>query len=291
MCISPIQVPIKCNGKAFTDVVRTVPCGSCIACRLNHARMWSLRIMHEASLWPSSIFLTLTYDEEHLPKDKSIHKEEIQNFMKRLRKALAPRPVRYFASGEYGENYGRPHYHLILFNVDKDCGVFENLHWNMKHKGYDGQCNVWNKGRVSVDDVNINSANYVAKYCLKKVKGKGAEEHYKELGIEPEFCLMSRMPGIGVDYMREHYDKLKRDKFIKVRDVKFPLPRYYDDNLFLDEKVERSLEKSAYRHDKDKRIRDYCRKNGLDYEQYMDDVRSAVNKSLKFRKNKGELNE
>lgn len=291
MCISPIQVPIKRDGKAFTDIVRTVPCGNCIACRLNHSRMWSLRIMHEASTWENNIFLTLTYDEEHLPVDKSIHKEEIQLFMKRLRKALAPRVIRFFASGEYGSKYSRPHYHLILFNVSKDDSVFKGLRYSPKHQGYDGQCSVWNKGRVSVDPVNINTANYVAKYCLKKVKGKGAKQHYADLGIEPEFCLMSRDPGIGLVYMLDNAGKFVYDKFIKVSGVKYPLPRYYEDKLFADCKEERSLEKNNYRHEKDMRIRKYCEKHNLDYDQYMEDVRSAVNKTLKSRKSKGELNE
>lgn len=84
-----------------------VPCGCCLGCRVAHAREWSLRLLHELGYWDSAVFLTLTYSDENCPL--SLSKRELQLFWKRLRKAIAPRKIKYFSCGEYGDLYGRPH--------------------------------------------------------------------------------------------------------------------------------------------------------------------------------------
>ena len=117
ICTSPISIKGD-NGYMF------VPCGQCIACRINHAKEWATRIYGESRMHDENIFLTLTYDDEHLPKDNSVHKDEVQRFMKRLRKAVYPDKVRYFLCGEYGGQFGRPHYHVILFGLSG----FDTLH-------------------------------------------------------------------------------------------------------------------------------------------------------------------
>ena len=88
-CTSPFK-------KVIDGVIRELPCGQCMACRLNHARMWSIRISHEASCHTHNVFLTLTYDDEHLPSDGSVHKRDLQLFFKRLRKELKGAKLRYF---------------------------------------------------------------------------------------------------------------------------------------------------------------------------------------------------
>jgi hypothetical protein len=94
-----------------------VPCGKCIACRIARTREWTVRIMHEMSCHDNAVFATLTYDDDHLPPDRSISKDELQRFIKRLRKELGDRKIRYFACGEYGETTNRPHYHAIIFGL------------------------------------------------------------------------------------------------------------------------------------------------------------------------------
>ena len=113
-CIQPItiQVPIK-GFKAFQDLA--VPCGKCIGCRIAKRKEWSLRMLHELTYHPQSSFITLTYDDYHLPSDNSLKKRHLQLFIKRLRKNLGERRIKYFACGEYGGQTMRPHYHAILF--------------------------------------------------------------------------------------------------------------------------------------------------------------------------------
>ena len=72
-----------------------VACGQCLGCRLDHSRMWATRIIHEAESWDENCFITLTYNDDHLPSDGSLVKSDFQKFMKKLRKRVYPRRVRY----------------------------------------------------------------------------------------------------------------------------------------------------------------------------------------------------
>ena len=112
-CTSPFKV------KSLNGHIVDVPCGRCMACRIARAREWASRIIHEMDYWDTSIFITLTYNEEYLPKHGSIHKRDLVLFFKRLRRDLERdnRKIKYFASGEYGDKFGRPHYHAIVFGL------------------------------------------------------------------------------------------------------------------------------------------------------------------------------
>jgi len=131
---------------------------------------------HEASC-----FITLTYNDEHLPNPPEISKRELQLFLKRLRKAIYPRSFRYYCVGEYGDKSHRPHYHGILFGI----GPTE--------EEVIGKC--WGKGFVQVGTAEVDSARYVAGYVLKKMTKSGDT---RLMGRPPEFAIMSRKPGIGI---------------------------------------------------------------------------------------------
>ena len=95
------------------DNTLEIPCGKCISCKLSYAKEWALRIYHEVQYHPLNCFLTLTYDEEHLPDDKSVHRTEVVNFVKRLRKHISKEKpglkIKVFYCGEYGDKRSRPH--------------------------------------------------------------------------------------------------------------------------------------------------------------------------------------
>lgn len=206
-----------------------LPCGQCVGCRLERSRQWAVRCMHEASLYSDNSFLTLTYAPESLPVDNSLQKSHFQNFMKRLRKSIAPKRVRYYHCGEYGEKLARPHYHALLFNHD--------FHDKLYFKGQDQNTistsetlsKLWPYGFSVVGQVTFESAAYVARYILKKVTGDKSEEHYQ--GRQPEYTTMSRRPGIGHGW----YEKFKTDVYphdrIIVRGNPTRPPRFYDNLL------------------------------------------------------------
>ena len=100
-----------------------LPCGHCIKCKNKRILEWSTSMIMENSYYNNkSIFLTLTYDNEHLPNDRVLHKEDLQKFFKRLRNCImgyygTKHEISYFACGEYGSRFLRPHYHAIIYNL------------------------------------------------------------------------------------------------------------------------------------------------------------------------------
>lgn len=200
-----------------------VPCGRCLACRMNKARSWGVRIMHEVKSSDASCFVTLTYSDENLPKDGSLSVEHCQKFLKRLRKNVGVK-VRYFLGGEYGEKRDRPHYHVIFFGLGPESRVEIDKAWGLGH--------VW------IGHVTVDSANYVAGYTLKKLSGERVAE-YK--GRKPEFGLMSRRPGIGHDYLDRFGGFLKNNGFCVVKGNKVAMPRYYSERVFVTEDEKREL--------------------------------------------------
>ena len=99
--------PLVLNpSQGYSDLQVVVPCGKCIGCRLDKSREWSIRCVNEASLHDKNCFITLTYDDDHLPGDRSLHVEHFQKFMKRLR-WHSDVLIRFLHCGEYGAKNGR----------------------------------------------------------------------------------------------------------------------------------------------------------------------------------------
>lgn len=198
-CTKPIRL-----GSGFV-----VPCGHCMACRIKRTQEWATRLMDEAAYYKKSVFVTLTYDEEHVPINGSLVKEDLQLYMKRLRKSIEPEKIKFYASGEYGETKGRPHYHLIIFNMDvKDKKIFENA---------------WKRGRVHCGECNELTCRYVASYVQKKLNGPKAKEVYGEK--EAPFQLCSR--GLGKRWALDNRNYLNAYKSITVKGKPVGIPRYY----------------------------------------------------------------
>lgn len=212
---------------ALTPAPVYVPCGQCIGCRLERSRQWAVRCVHEASLCEENCFITLTFAEDQLPADQSLHKSDFQKFLKRLRKAISPRKVRYFHCGEYGEQFSRPHHHACLFGY-----TFPDLQlWSVRRgvRLYRSEMleHLWPYGYCTVGDVTWESAAYVARYVLKKITGPRADEHYQ--GRVPEYTTCSRRPGIGADW----YENFKADcyphDYVVIRNgIKCRPPIYYE---------------------------------------------------------------
>jgi hypothetical protein len=220
------------------------PCGQCLSCRINYSREWAIRCVHESMMHEENSYLTLTYNNKYLPKDKSVHKKELQSFMKRLRRKLKDKKVRFFGCGEYGDQKSRPHYHLCLFGHQfKDLEIYKqdpNRYKPFWKKGHDHtlytsktlQDDIWKKGYCYIGDLTFESAAYVARYVVKKITGSSKEaikmrnELYGERNLE--FALMSRMPGIGKPFFDKFHGDIYPKDFVTHKGKKFRPPRYYD---------------------------------------------------------------
>ena len=183
-----------------------VPCGHCRLCRENRVNEWMTRCICESSssMYPP-LFITLTYDRQHYPKD-GVSKDDVQRFLKRLRRRVEYNlgqkvHLRYFLVAEYGKKTKRGHYHLLL--------------WNMPYVSmYEGQENsfyalwsfirdAWQNGFIRVERCRDNSGRYCCKYMRK--------ECVVPEGCNPTFHLTSRRPGIGFYWLDEHYKEYVED--------------------------------------------------------------------------------
>lgn len=210
------------------DMPVQIPCGQCIGCRLEKARQWAMRCVCEASLYENNIFLTLTYDTDHLPSDLSLSKRHLQLFMKRLRKRFG-NDIRFYACGEYGSKFGRPHYHILLFNFNPKDGQLIRIRPNPLYVS-ESISRLWHYGFHSYGLVTFESASYVARYCTKKITGADADDYYK--GRLPEFALMSRKPGIGHDWLLKYSTDVYPNDYIVMRDGLKLKPPIYFDNIY-----------------------------------------------------------
>ncbi len=215
---------------------QVVSCGQCIGCRLERSRQWAIRIMHEAQCHEDNSFLTLTYDDASLPEGGTLVKWHFQDFMKRLRSRLSPLRVRFFHCGEYGEKFNRPHYHVCLFGFSFPDKVFYKETNGQRLFISDLLADVWSRGFCTVGDLSFASAGYVARYCLKKINGDLRFDHYWKVdeltgeasAVAPEYCTMSRRPGIGKPWFdRFSSEVFPRDEVLTNGFLSQP-PRYYD---------------------------------------------------------------
>lgn len=259
-CYRPLlgyKGPPNENGKApwvyqrknsFRGAKMDVPCGQCIGCRLERSRQWAMRCVHEAFLYDDNCFLTLTYDDDHLPSDHSLDLTHFQKFMKRLRKKFPEKPIRFFHCGEYGDDLGRPHYHALLFNFDfPDKQLFKTSHG---FKLYDSKIlnDLWQKGFCLIGDVTFESASYCARYILKKITNKetricprkgtvwiSAAEWYA--GKKPEYTTMSRggsgkgLGGLGNGWFEIYGDEVYEHDSVVVRGKETKPPKFYDSQM------------------------------------------------------------
>lgn len=213
-----------------------LPCSRCVGCRLERSRQWAMRCVHEASLYEDNCFITLTYSPKYLPEDGSLNVRHFQLFMKRLRKKFGD-GIRFFHCGEYGEKYGRPHYHAILFNFD-----FHDKYFWKEDNGYKLYRSptleaLWPFGHSSVGTATFESAAYVARYILKKVTGDVASDHYlskpdfdtgEVYKLKPEYTTMSRKPGIASKWFDQFQTDVYPNDSVVFRGREMRPPRFYD---------------------------------------------------------------
>lgn len=248
-CYSPVPVwrskEVNASGKrslVFSENLgidgtrMEIPCRHCIGCRLDRAAEWQSRLVHESKLHPINSFITLTYDQEHVPAHGTLVKKHFQDFMKRLRKNTGVK-LRYFVCGEYGETTGRPHYHAIIFGYDwpDKRRYASNQRGDTRYvsKTLDAQ---WALGKCEIGSVTPDSCGYVARYVMKKIVGEMAKEHYQHIVPEtgevfdrlPEYVNMSTRPGIGHGFFEKFKSELIRQDSVLVKGKKVKLPKYYD---------------------------------------------------------------
>lgn len=230
-----------------------VSCGQCVGCRLERSRQWAVRCVHEAQLHKENCFITLTYRGEELVEKYlhsyhkrtgfpvfagTLYKRHFQDFIRRLRRFMGSERIAYFHSGEYGDEYRRPHYHALIFGMD----------WPDKvpHKSAAGNSGrlftsaalerLWGHGFCTTGALTFESAAYCARYIMKKITGDLAVSHYERVCIEtgeirgllPEYCTMSLKPAIGLEWFNKFREDVYPSDEVIVRGKACNPPRFYD---------------------------------------------------------------
>lgn len=244
--------------KALIESPVLIPCGRCIGCRLDRSRDWAVRCMHEASLYDENSFITLTFDDDHVKR--SLDPSDFQKFMKRLRSAIAPKKVRYFACGEYGSQFSRPHHHACLFGYDFPDKELISVSNGVKQYTSELLSDLWPMGLHTIGSVTFDSAAYVARYVLKKWKSEDLDEEdlynamrlydkAKRAGVKvpekatpskkasfafydgrlPEYVTMSLKPGIAEEWFSKFSTDIYPNGFVVLPGGKsVKPPKFYD---------------------------------------------------------------
>lgn len=243
-CYRPLKGFRTPDGVVFSELGRydilgsiELPCGQCIGCRMRRASDWSLRVMHEASLWPVNCFVTLTYGRDKLPQFGSLYHRDFQLFLKRCRKYYNNKTVRFYMCGEYGPLNDRPHYHACMFNVDFREDRVPSGRSASGQLFYTSPllARLWSHGIVSVQDLTPETASYCARYIMKKALGRSSKDAYTDVdddGViterKPEYAAMSLKPGIGAKWFEKYSRDVFPHDFVVQNGVERQVPKYYD---------------------------------------------------------------
>lgn len=238
---------MKCIAPITLKSGITVNCGRCHACRINYTSSWTLRLLYELGNpeWNyNGVFLTLTYDDEHLPQDNGLHKKELQQFWKNLRQNLYDEfgytyKIKYYACGEYGDKekkyfspgaskpHGRPHYHAIVFGLDYYNSVHRDIVKKSWQKCDSLRFDYSNKHSSGFERVCREDIAYVTGYVQKKLNGDMAIEQYGTAQIPFSACSHF----MGIYGMEQDAVQLKQNGFTYLNGHKIGIPRYFREKL------------------------------------------------------------
>lgn len=294
-CISPIYLKKEAIN---------VPCGRCQPCKLRRISAWSFRLNKEAERSDSAFFLTLTYDNDHIPISKNgfmtLHKDQritkkgkkvywnhLQTFFKLLRyhNGKTDKPIKYYAVGEYGGETHRPHYHIIIFNCKLSTLIGQKLATQHKYGTIllNGEtpynCKSWQCGHITVGEFTEGSVGYTLKYICKDPQvGKFSRDDRV-----PEYSLMSKK--LGENYLtdnmkRYHLNDLENRLYCTTNEgIKLSMPRYFKDKIY-----------SKYQ--RNKIAQHYEKKEAEDYQKLTDKAQiihdqRELNKRIYYAKQQG----
>lgn len=229
-CSRPWQKIYRINSSSHT--VFNLPCNNCISCRIDRLLLWSARCNSEFIKYRSS-FVTFTYDDNHLrymspsSVNPTLCRDDFSKYIDNLRHQIKSLPIipegnirdfKFFACGEYGDLFGRPHYHVLFFGLD---------YLDFKRYFIDS----WHNGSIKSLPITSGGIRYVVDYMTKSLNGPLAVTNYDNKGLERPFYSCSR--GLGSDFFYAHRQEISDTGMVKIGSRYIPVPSYYK-NLFYD---------------------------------------------------------
>lgn len=257
-CTDPRTVGFQADGrtiswsqKKYSKEFATfqLPCGQCIECRLEYARQWAIRCVHEAKMYEENSFITLTYSDENL-KSPKLQYRDFQLFAMKLRSKIrydvrkkigkknwslltqAERKEIYdqhkigiFVTGEYGDKTKRPHWHAIIFNWEpRDKKSKYTNHRGDRVFSSETLNALWSHGIAELGSVTFESAGYCARYAAKKLShGRDDEHDYQPISKK------SSHQAIGKKFLEKYWRDVFNHGYIILSDgTQCTVPRYYE---------------------------------------------------------------
>lgn len=290
-CFRPVTVwvPLAGGPISFRELKNCretkIPCRYCIGCRLTRQQSWALRCYCESRMHSRNAFITLTYDNDHLPPGGTLDYQHPQKFIRAVRQKLGK--FRYFIAGEYGEALQRPHYHLLGFGLDIPDRTRSNSMYSREPLYVsDTLAKLWPHGHHSIGELTYASAAYSASYVLHAHRRTGPDDHHyrrhdpgtgETWDVRPEFARMSLKPGIGASWLRQYHPEcFAHDGIVHAGKIR-PLPQYFDTLLELIDpdqfddaqykRVQSAALKSADQTPERLAVREFCAKARSNFEK------------------------
>lgn len=221
MCLTPLTLyrNYATMGGQKTNVV---PCGKCPECLRDRQNAWIFRLQQEQKVSNTAAFITLTYADA--PKSfnghDTLHSKHLTNFWKKLRKANnSSKTIRYYAVGEYGTKYLRPHYHAIVFNINQKI---------LQHNEKLSQ--IWGHGHVDIAKSEGGSQRYTLGYIMSGTWQPTQDDDDRQ----PQFQRQSK--NLGINYLtpqiKNYYRSNKLPCITQKGGQLLKMPRYYKEKIF-----------------------------------------------------------
>lgn len=194
-----------------------VPCGICLACRVNKKTFWQNRIQSDVSQLSrrgiGSSFVGLSIDDDNILKIVGNEKTELQKIIKRLRQH-SPIKFSHFSVFEYGDNTHRPHFHSILIGVPTELSA------PLLRKS-------WKYGFTTSEPVTSGRVRYVVDYL--DYTSPQAKDSFRSLGVTEPFNLHSN--GIGHSLFDSQLELILDTGHYLHKGKLFPVSTYWLDKL------------------------------------------------------------
>jgi hypothetical protein len=222
-----MDVYAKCTRPYISPEGIAYGCGTCPMCKKSKSLEWSIRARHELITSKKAVFITLTYDNKHLRREAIkaenrfdrrgvLCQDDVQKFLKRLRRRYSDRKLRYLYCGEYGEEKWRPHYHMLIFGI------------NPIETSNEAMTNIWGMGNADVSNqwVSDNAISYIVGYIKKKIPGR-QQNHEKYEGNNRPKPYLRASQGLGRSWSDLHIDEWSTTLSLAYRGYQVAVPRYY----------------------------------------------------------------
>lgn len=264
-CLHPLEVSPYKNIRKYI----LVPCGKCPACLSTKRDDLAFRLDAEYNSRDTfcSLFITLTYSPEYVPMNidpntgeefMQVSPDDIHNFFKYFRKLGKEYDLKftYFLASEYGDQFGRPHYHAIFFikhinsmNILDDVTKLVETAW---YRGF---------VKVEFPRASFSALNYVTKYVIKDVCLDLKDDYKKN--------FTRRSKGLGLSCIYGNTFRVGQTlKFLDSENRVHILPRYYHTHIFNETQLKQhqAFTKLYVENQLENKMYEY----GMTYEQLQD---------------------